>query len=275
MVTHDPRFARDALRAVHLFDGRMIGEREASGRGMRMSGVPSGPRFAVRSLVRSPGFAIVAMVSLGLGIAANTTIFSVSDGFIFRPLPFPDPDRLVEIWLTNPAEGWDEMSLSVVAADAFKEAPRSSRARCSPSRASTSPARTVRTASWVRGWSTSSSRSSASTPWRDGSSPPTRTARRGARGGPVRAALGTALRPRPDDGRQTDPAGRRAVHGRRNRARRAQDPEHRDRSLDPVHSRFLRDGSRDAAPRAPRADPSRSHARRPVAGSGGDRFAAR
>jgi putative ABC transport system permease protein len=88
-----------------------------------VSGFRQDLAFAVRSLLRSPGFAAVAIVSLGLGIAANTTIFSVSDGFIFRPLPFPDSDRLALIWLTNPAEGWDEMSLSVVAADALKEAP--------------------------------------------------------------------------------------------------------------------------------------------------------
>jgi putative ABC transport system permease protein len=88
-----------------------------------MSGWRQDVAFAIRSLVRSPGFAAVAIVSLGLGIAANTTIFSIVDAFVIRPLPYEDVDRLTLVWLTNPAEGWDEMDLSVVAAEAFAEAP--------------------------------------------------------------------------------------------------------------------------------------------------------
>ena len=59
-------------------------------------------RAAVRTLRRSPGYAIVAIVTLGLGIGANTTIFSVIDGVLLSPLPFPDSDRLVRITAAYP-----------------------------------------------------------------------------------------------------------------------------------------------------------------------------
>lgn len=55
-------------------------------------------RFAVRSLLKSPGFAVVVVLTLALAIGANTAIFSVVDGILFRPLPFPDADRLVAAW---------------------------------------------------------------------------------------------------------------------------------------------------------------------------------
>ncbi len=55
-------------------------------------------RYAVRSLSRNPGFAAVAIVTLALGIGANSAIFSVLDATLIRPLPYADPDRLVLLW---------------------------------------------------------------------------------------------------------------------------------------------------------------------------------
>ena len=58
-------------------------------------------RYAIRTLLRSPVFTFVSVVVLGFGIGATTTIFSVVDGVLLRPLPYPDSDRLVAVWETN------------------------------------------------------------------------------------------------------------------------------------------------------------------------------
>jgi predicted permease len=62
-------------------------------------------RYAVRLLARSPGFALPAIVTLTLGIGVSAAIFTVVDGVLFRPVPFPDGERLVMVWETDRDSG--------------------------------------------------------------------------------------------------------------------------------------------------------------------------
>ena len=69
-------------------------------------------RYAVRNLLRTPGFAVVTILTLALGIGANTAIFSVVNGVILRPLGYPEPDRLMFITSRFPSMGFDQFWVS-------------------------------------------------------------------------------------------------------------------------------------------------------------------
>lgn len=70
-------------------------------------------RFARRTLLRRPAFALITVATLALGIGANTAIFSVVNGVLLRPLPYPQSDRLVFITTQFPTLGFDQFWMSV------------------------------------------------------------------------------------------------------------------------------------------------------------------
>src|SRR3954466_3747425 len=69
-------------------------------------------RYGLRMLLKYKGFTAVAVIALGLGIGANTAIFSLVNGVLLRPLPFPDPERIVYFDGKNPAAGITESNIS-------------------------------------------------------------------------------------------------------------------------------------------------------------------
>lgn len=70
-------------------------------------------RYAVRSLTKAPGFAAITILTLALGIGANTAIFSVVNAVVLKPLPYPQPERLVYVTSQFPTLGFDKFWVSV------------------------------------------------------------------------------------------------------------------------------------------------------------------
>ena len=67
---------------------------------MKLTGLWNDARFALRGLFRAPGFTVITIGTLALGLGATTAIFSVVNGVLLKPLPFEDPDELVSVWNT-------------------------------------------------------------------------------------------------------------------------------------------------------------------------------
>ena len=88
----------EARRAAHIAIGNLTMHTEdgrAAVRGLWVEQLSQDLRYAGRAMRRNPAFALAAVLSLGFGIGATTTVFSTIDALDFRPLPFHEPDRLV------------------------------------------------------------------------------------------------------------------------------------------------------------------------------------
>jgi predicted permease len=70
-------------------------------------------KYGIRSMRRSRGLILIAILSLGIGIGANTSMFSAVDVFMLRPLPHPESEDLNMLWIANPEQGFDQASFTV------------------------------------------------------------------------------------------------------------------------------------------------------------------
>jgi putative ABC transport system permease protein len=92
--------------------GRGAGTRGQRKKGNAMDGIVQDLRFAARTFARRPGFTAVALLTLTLGIGSATALFSVVNGVLLSPFPYPESDELVVFWNTNPERGQDEYRMA-------------------------------------------------------------------------------------------------------------------------------------------------------------------
>src|SRR3989440_1552990 len=78
-------------------------------------------RYALRQLLRQPGFTVLAVVALALGIGANTVLFSAINTLFLRPLSYPQPEQLVRVWGSFPERGLDRANVSWPRYSAWRE----------------------------------------------------------------------------------------------------------------------------------------------------------
>lgn len=131
----DPAAARaEALRRfgdvdeTRAYCARVQTRREREGRtAMWIEELRQDVRYALRTLRGAPGYATIVIFTLAFGIAANTTIFSVMNPYLLRPLPYGDPGDLVQVNQVNPITGWDMDRFSYPQYEDWKERSRAFR----------------------------------------------------------------------------------------------------------------------------------------------------
>jgi hypothetical protein len=69
-------------------------------------------RQTLRRLSRAPLFTAITLITLAVGVGANTVIFSVVEGVLLKPLPYPHPEQLIGVWHTAPGIGFQELNMS-------------------------------------------------------------------------------------------------------------------------------------------------------------------